>query len=300
MKKLIVPIDFSDGSFKGLDLAILFANKYNADIQMVYVHKQKNSIFEASIENEYEKAKNKLEEIVDEYQSEINENVELSYKIRKGKIHERVVQQARAFDDSAIIMCTYGSSGFDKFFLGSNAYRVISSSSHEIPVISIKDSAPPETINNIVMPIDHTKETRQKLPYTTELAQKFGATVHIVAITTTGQDDIKTRIEGYVKQTEDYLKNNDINYKKDFFEGDNITDIVSEYAEKMDADIISIMAERKRGKKPNLVLGFNSHHLINNTDIPVMSITPQILHKPEESFRTDAYPISGNEKSAVI
>lgn len=300
MKKLIVPIDFSEGSYKGLDLAILFANKYDADIQMVYVQKQRNSIFEASIENEYEKAKNTLDEIIDEYQTEINDNVELSYRIRKGKVHERIVQQARAFDDSAIVMCTFGSSGFNKFFLGSHAYRVISSSSHEIPVISIKDSAPPETINNIVMPIDHTKETRQKVPHTTELAQKFGATVHIVAITTTGQEDIKTRIEGYVKQTEEYFENNNVNFKKEFYEGDEITDIVSEYAEKMDADIISIMAERKRGKRPNLILGFNAHHLINNTDIPVMSITPQILHKPEEAFRTDAYPISGNEKSAVI
>jgi nucleotide-binding universal stress UspA family protein len=185
-----------------------------------------------------------------------------------------VVNQAAAFDDTIVICSTHGASGFEEFFIGSNAFRIISAT--EAPVITIRHGSVPHEIKKIVMPIDITSDTRQKVPITTEIAKVFGAEIHVVAVSSNQSDDIVTKLNAYTKQVCDYIKDYDVPFKTAKLNGDNITDITIEYALDINADLISIMTEQSLSIT-NFVLGTYAQQMLSKSPIPVLSVTPQEL-----------------------
>ena len=61
MEKIIVPIDFSAESICGLKLAIIVANKFRADVQLVHVMKKQGAFFIAETEIMVQKVQEQLE-----------------------------------------------------------------------------------------------------------------------------------------------------------------------------------------------------------------------------------------------
>ena len=272
MKHIIVPIDFSKESLNGLRLAILFANQFQSNVQLVYVQKPVSEFGRVGVEEEHRTASQNFEKLVHEYEKKLNKGLELSYIIKKGKIYREVVNQAQAFENSAIICSTHGASGFEEFFIGSNALKIIAAT--DCPVITINHGIAPHEIKKIVMPIDVTADTRQKVPITTEIAKAFGAEVHVVTVSSIQNDEIVTKLNAYSKQVCDYLKEYDIPYKTTSLNGDNITDITIEYALDINADLISIMTEQSRSFS-NFILGSYAQQMLSKAPIPVLSVSPQ-------------------------
>ena len=60
IKNFIVPIDFSEDSLKGLEIALLFSTKSCMNIQMVFVQKKTAEHFPSAIREEYKTAKDKF------------------------------------------------------------------------------------------------------------------------------------------------------------------------------------------------------------------------------------------------
>jgi nucleotide-binding universal stress UspA family protein len=77
MYHIIVPIDFSEESLKGLELAILLSSKKECTIQMVYVQKKSLDYNPGSKEEEYKYAEKELKKIKEKYISKLPEKVEL-------------------------------------------------------------------------------------------------------------------------------------------------------------------------------------------------------------------------------
>ncbi len=272
MKQIIVPIDFSKESLNGLRLAIIFANQFKSNIQMVYVQKAVSEIGRIGLEEEHKTAIQNFEKLTSEYSSKLHKGLELNHIIKKGKIYREVVNQAEAFEDAIIICSTHGASGFEEFFIGSNALKIVSAT--ERPVITIRHGAVPHGIKKIVMPIDITSDTRQKVPITAEIAKAFGAEIHVVAISSSQTDEIVAKLNAYTKQVCDYLKDYEVHFKTASLNGDNLTDITIEYALDVNADMISIMTEQSRAIS-NFVLGSYAQQMLSKSPIPVLSVTPQ-------------------------
>ncbi len=272
MKHIIVPIDFSKESLNGLRLAIIFANQYKCNIQMVYVQKAVSEMGRIGLEEEHRIAVQDFEKLIGEYSPKLYEGSSLSYIIKKGKVYREVVNQAEAFEDTVIICSTHGASGFEEFFIGSNAFKVISAT--ETPVITIRQGSAPHEIKKIVMPIDITSDTRQKVPITAEIAKAFGAEVHVVAVSTNESDEIVIKLNAFTKQVCDYLKDYEVPFKTAKLNGDNLTDITIEYALDVNADLISIMTEQSLSIS-NFVLGTYAQQMLNKSPIPVLSVTPK-------------------------
>src|SRR4030043_424202 len=179
IKNFIVPIDFSEESLKGLQLAILFSRKTYVNIQMVYVLRKSAENVPGTADLKTEQAKDAFKSIIDKYTPELKNNSKLRYIIKKGKVYQEIVNQAQSYKDSVVTASTHGASGFEEFFIGSNAYKIISATRR--PVITIRKGKCPEKIKKIVLPIDISGDSRQKVPLTAELAKFFNAEIHILA-----------------------------------------------------------------------------------------------------------------------
>ncbi len=94
MKNFIIPIDFSDDSLKGLEMALLFSQKQYVNIQMVYVQKNSQDYRPGSFEEEKHFAEKQFEDIIQKYQPQLGNDSRLRYIIKKGKIYEEIVEQA--------------------------------------------------------------------------------------------------------------------------------------------------------------------------------------------------------------
>lgn len=274
MQKIIVPIDFSKESYKGLKMAIIYANKFNADIEMVFVIRKKSGRFHVEYENLYNAAIEEFEQIVDTYKPQLTGKCTLSYIIKHGKIHEEVAHQAEAFDDSIIICSTNGESGFAEYVIGSNAYKIVQETNR--PVITVTDDKYISNIEKIVMPLDITKETREKIPLVAEIAKAFNSEVHIIKVTSSTNNGIHNKLKMYATQAKRYFDEHQVKYQSSLLVGDNITDLAIEYAETVHADLIAIMTEQTTALK-NFLLGSYAYQMLNNSPIPVLSITPKNL-----------------------
>ncbi len=274
MKNIIVPIDFSEDSLKGIELALLFAGKHKTNIQLVYVQKKSSDYNSPGhFEEEKEWANNKFKKLVAQYESKLKNDSTLKYIIKSGKIYKEVVSQVESYAEAMVAASTHGASGFEEFFMGSNAFKIISAT--EKPVLTTRTGNIPKQISNIVMPIDITIDTRQKVPFTAALAKLFDAEVHIIAVSNSKGKRITDRLKAYAKQASGYFKAQNIKHRQKFFIGENIVDLVVVYADSVDADMITIMKEQS---KSITFMGSLTQQLLNRATIPVLTLSNRETH----------------------
>jgi len=272
-KVILVGIDFSDCSINALEHAITIARKAKAGIAMVWINHLDYSkeIFAVEPQNIEEEVKSRFEELVKKYKYHLN-GKKIEYHIRKGKVYKETCILANELDAFIVVIGTHGSSGFEEFWIGSNANRIVSACTK--PIITIRGGIDIGTdLKKIVLPLDSTKMTRQKLPLTALLAKYFNSEVHIIGLFTSSSDDIRYRIRNYVAQAEEYLSENEIRFKSAFIEADNITEETINYASKIGANLISIMTEQETSTA-NLILGPYASQMVNHSPIPVLSVLP--------------------------
>ncbi len=275
MKNFIVPVDFSTDSLKGLELALLFSEKHSVNIQMVYVQKSSEDFRPGTYEEEHRYAEKQFDAIIRKYSPSLKNDSKLRYIIKKGRIYEEIVEQAESYKESVISASTHGASGFEEFFIGSNAFKIISATSN--PVFTIRKRIP-STIKKIVVPLKMHVDTRQKVPVAAEIAEIFGAEVHLISITTSGNKQVNARLNAYLKQSADYLAKRKIPVISKKIHGENMVTLASNYSNAIDADLVVIMMHR--ASNLNILMGSYGQQMLYRSEIPVLSITPRKKHVP--------------------
>jgi nucleotide-binding universal stress UspA family protein len=276
MKKILVAIDFSDCSINALEHAITIANKADAGIELMYVIKPDSSreMHTEGAKTLSSMAKDKFDGLIEKYQPLLGDN-KLTYLVKEGKVYNEIVKEADHKEIFLVVAGTHGASGFEEFWIGSNANRIVSALRK--PVITIRGGVSiNRNLEKIVLPLDSTPETRQKVPFTAYMAKIFDAEVHILKVNSSEVAAIITRINSYSDQVKKHLDEENVRYVIKSIEADNVTDSTINYALNINANMISIMTEQEISAK-NLLLGPYAQQMVNHSPIPVLSIHPQDL-----------------------
>ena len=274
-KKIIeVPVDFSKSSLNALEYAIEFANRAESDLRLIYVKKHKDYEPDFMLEKyvlEGVKNLNELfERLIEKYRDKFKGDFD--YKIREGNISEEVTNQAKYDDAFLIIMGTHGISGFQEMWIGSNAYRVVSTA--PCPVLTVRPQLKFNGIKKIILPLDVTDATRQKVGITAYFAKIFGAEIEVLGVRETDLPKVIETINKSIDWTCDILNKKEIKYTKDFIKCDNITDCTIKYAQEHGGDMISIMTEQPTNFW-DVILGKYAQQMVNHSPIPVLSVRPK-------------------------
>ena len=281
LKTIIVPLDFSEDSLTGLKMAMMLANKVGANIQMVHVIGKNTGDYYGQMGNENQLAKSIFEEILQKYKGKSNSA--LRYTITEGGVFKEIADLADKYEDALTVLSTHGASGFEELFIGGNAYKITSHSRN--PVITVRKSKISSNIDRIVLPLDFTFQTREKVPYTAELAKVFGSKIHILPISLSKIKSTGKKLLQYTQQVASYLETHKIPYTVEHLHGSNRTDLTLDYARSIDADLISIMTEQEKSAS-NLLLGNYAHQFINKAFIPVLSFPNYHLRITAEDIWT--------------
>jgi len=270
-KTILVGIDFSDCSLNAFEHALSISEKAEANLMLIWVNKPDNTknLYDLEGDEILHKAEKQLSEMVKKYQPRLTKGT-IDFVTRTGKVYAELVAVAEELDVFLIMIGTHGSSGFEEFWIGSNANRIVSAT--ERPVITIRGGVDiARTINTIVMPIDSTLESRQKVPITALLAKYFEATVHVLVTYITSVEDVRERVMDYAKQVETYLTENEVKFLIKEIEVDNVTDNTIEYATSVGANLISVMDEQEKAAS-NIWLGPYAQQMVNHSPIPVLVV----------------------------
>ena len=273
---ILVAVDFSECSINALEHGITIANKADAGIEMMFVVKPDSSkdIFTEGAQTLSAMVKDKFEELVEKYQPKLGKN-KLTYLVKQGKVYQEIISEADKKEVFLVIAGTHGSSGFEEFWMGSNANRIVSALRK--PVITIRGGVSiSRDLEKIILPLDSTPETRQKVPFTAYMAKIFNAEVHILRVYTSNVEAVIRKVDSYAEQVVKHLEEENIHYVLESVHADNLTDSTIEYALKVNANLISIMTEQETTAR-NLLLGPYAQQMVNHSPIPVLSMHPKEL-----------------------
>jgi nucleotide-binding universal stress UspA family protein len=271
MGKIISAIDFSDCSINAFLHALSIAQTCKCDLVLVWVNKpeaQKEKFIDPKTDPTAE-VKKKLEEMVAKYQPELPDG-KLTYKIRKGKVYKEIAAESKTAKAMLVVAGTHGASGFEEFWIGSNANRMVSAC--ECPVITIRGGINiKKPLTRIVMPIDSSLETRQKATFTAFLAKHHDAEVHVLKLYTSKVKAVRQDVDFFAGQVSRYLEQEKIKFVMASRDADNLSDAMISYAKEVNANLISIMTDQE-STTSNLWMGPYAQQTVNHSPIPVLSI----------------------------
>jgi nucleotide-binding universal stress UspA family protein len=143
-------------------------------------------------------------------------------------------------------------------------------------VLSLPGNYSKLDFSNIVVPIDTSFETRQKVPYAVGLAKTFKSTIHVLGVSSDKGKDAQALVNNYTRQVCNNIEEKGINCTLEVRLGGNPTTQIIEYAKEKKAGLIVIMTEQEA----NLTSFFNgkySEQMVKNAPVPVLSIHPRDL-----------------------
>ncbi|NOR86244.1 MAG: hypothetical protein GQ527_01405 [Bacteroidales bacterium] len=273
MKSIVVGIDFQNQSYAAMKFAVNMAIKVNCYVMLVFVNKHDKSkdIFQRPKNKIYEEVEERFKGLIDKYSDQLDRN-RFSYKIREGKIADELDRQAVESRAEMIVLGTHGNSGM-KLFSTSGAFQIVERAS--VPVVTIKDGARiTNDIKTILVPIDATLESRQKVPFTVRLAKIFNAEIHMLAMYHSKVRMVQDNIISYTRQAAEYLEDKSVDFVVKSVETDDIVRTTINYSEDIDADIIASMSTQV-AITSNLWKGSFAEQLICKSHIPVLNIQPK-------------------------
>lgn len=274
MKSILVAVDFSNCSVNALLHAAQIAFQASAKIEMIWVNNPEKT--RVNIDDD---ASNELiDEVIIQFKRLTDElhakfiGLKIDYIIRQGKVYKEVKLQAEESNSWLIVAGTHGISGFDEFWMGSNAYRIVSTA--PCPVITLRAGINVfELLNTIIFPVDSTSETREKVAPTLELARITGAKVIVLKLYSSSFKDIKNIVDAYADQIVSFMEEEGVEVETDTIVAHNITDATIDYARKSNANLIAIMTEQEKTAS-NILLGNYAQQMVNHSPIPVLTVRP--------------------------
>jgi nucleotide-binding universal stress UspA family protein len=112
------------------------------------------------------------------------QGLEVSIAVREARILESIQSEAIEWPADVIVMTTHGRGGVSRFWMGSVTDRFLRAS--EVPVLVVRTheraapAAGPFAPTRVVVPLDGSDLAEAALPYATELASAFGASVYLL------------------------------------------------------------------------------------------------------------------------
>ena len=269
MRAILVGTDFSEESMVALEIAVDIANKLECDIKVVWVQREKLLFDEDQQKTMVRLAEAKLMDMCAEHQPKMKFGI-IRWEICKGKVAPVINREARHNNSPMVVIGANGASGFEKYWMGSTAVRIVQES--PVPVLTIRKGFDfHKPLERIVVPLRVNINSRQKVSPATAMAKLFGSEIHILGL----YDDKEqlNELQIYIKQTTDILEREGVPYVIEVREYSNYSDTVLDYSEGIKADLIVINTEQDRIIS-QLFLGTNAQQIVHNSQLPVLCIHP--------------------------
>ncbi len=268
MKKILVPIDFSDVSKLAAEFAVDLAERSNAEILFLHsIHFNYYSDFphatgvnlQQMISDVQTAVENNLKEFVDNLKTDAN----VSTRTTSLHLLEAVKDTIKEENIGLVIMGTKGSSGWAEFFIGSQTEKIVRWA--DCPVISVPAKSSFDSIKKILVPIDLTEIQDGFMENLAKLQQLFHARMEFLWVKTPHNIE---NTEMVTKEFDELLKqygfkDSSFTIVKNVFPSDGILEQVNE----LEADMVAMATHSRRGIS-HWLSGSMTEDTVNHLQVP--------------------------------
>ena len=267
---ILVPVDFTAVADTAINHATLLAKILKKEISLLHVVESGLLTSEKALDQKEEEVKQKLAVLSEKIQKE--SGIESHIITRRGNIFETIGEVADELKTAFVVMGTHGVKGI-QHVVGSRALKVINNANRAFVVVQnkpIRDYG----YKNIILPIDFSRETKQKLVWAAELSKIFDSTFHIFA-DYESDEYAANAVKNNIAYAENYLSTRNCKFtvnkrSKD----DNFTKATIQFAAANDADLIIIMTSQEKDLGDYIVGPYEQNVIANDAQIPVMTLNP--------------------------
>ncbi len=271
MKKILVPVDFSEPSAYALEVAAKIAKLRQAEIVVLHMLGLSEAVLTKDESQEYEEAKYYMELARKRFRTFLDRPYLKGIKIREivqnYKIFKELNTVAKEQGIALIVMGSHGTSGFNEVFAGSTTEKVVRTS--DVPVLVIKAPMPDFKIKNIVFACDFEDEAILAFKNATEFAKLFSAKLQLVYVNTPYEaficnSEIEERISGFL------YKAGEPEQKVTIYNDYSIEKGLMNYSKKGKFDLLSIPTHGRK-RFSHFLLGSIGEDVANHANLPVLT-----------------------------
>ncbi len=282
IKKILVPIDFSEISSTVFSKTTTLAKLLKADLLLIHVVPHTGYGF--SIVPEKRNDLMNIQEIqmavsqkMDELQAEIKNQYHITPEVyvSTGNIDAEIIDFAKNKKIDLIIMGTHGASGYKELFIGSNSQRVVTLS--DIPVLTMQHDTKGLGFENILLPIDNSVHSREKVNLATSIAKQFGAKIHILGLNDSSDQTEINKFNYKIKSVEENIAAQNLPFKTTLVKGNKLAASAMEYADANKCDLIVINTGHE-SEITGIFLGAFAQQIVNHSKVPVLSMKHLASH----------------------
>lgn len=274
MKKIIVPIDFSNHSEYALKTAAKLAKRYGAEVLALHMLEMSDIILTASdgLQNQkaiyfFKLAEQKFKKFL---KKPYLQDVEVTPIVKHYKVFHEVNTIAVEHGADLIVMGSHGATGLKEYFVGSNTERVVRNS--EIPVLVIKRELASIRFDVVALACDFSEEAIAPYLKARAMYDAMGAKVYLVHVNLPNNQfksslQIEHSVVNFFTKAEGNLDKMDhVCYVADY----TVEAGLLNCANKIGADLIAIPTHGRKGLA-HFFEGSIGEDVANHATLPVMT-----------------------------
>ena len=274
MKKIIIPVDFSDHSEYALKTAAKLAKKHDAELLVLHMLEMSDIMLTTSEGFESQKAafflqiaEQKLEGFL---KKDYLNDLKVTSIIKHFKVFSEVNDVALKNDADLIVMGSHGSSGMAEFFVGSNTERVVRNAN--IPVLVVKNNVSDVNFNVVAFACSFSEETIKPYLNAVKLFDKIDAKFYLVHVNLPNDRFMSSleieqkAVNFFTKAERNLTKMKDVYYVCDY----TVEEGVLNCANKIGADLIIVPTHGRKGLA-HFFEGSIGEDVANHSTLPVMT-----------------------------
>lgn len=279
-KIVLVPFDFSEVADYAVDHASAIAKQLNGRVLLLHVINKDTKSYLKKEKLSDDAINSKLKAFT-ELASE-KYNVKLEYLAKEGSIFTTIGEVTKEVNASIVVMGTHGKVGL-QYLIGSYALKVIENS--PVPVIVVQERDLVSGYQDIVLPVDETPESKQKVKWAIHIAKMFNSTIHLFGVYHS-DEFLMNEVDRNMAQIKSILSKNDISYTEKISpeRGSGFAKDIVLYADYIKSDIILIMTNPDKLLPSFIISPWAEQVIFNTSKIPVLCVNPVDLDIMYVSF----------------
>jgi len=288
MKKLLIPVDFSETSDAAVAFGVQLAEKCGYHVMIHHsvdlVHAYESMYLDVPHVQTF------TQQVIDDMEVKLEnmwrtlrrDNLMITKHLTTGTLVQDIKVLVKEQQVDLIVMGTKGATGLKEFFVGSNTEKVVRLV--DCPVISIPHSMNIRSIRTILVPIDLDEIRPGFLSQIAHFQRLFSAAVEFVWVKTPHDveniDLVSESVNNLLSEYE--VASSSFSIINDVFPQDGIL----KYAHAIEADMIAMSTHARRGIS-HWFSGSLTEDVINHARIPIWSLKIDEKEKPLniESFQ---------------
>jgi nucleotide-binding universal stress UspA family protein len=285
LNKLLIAVDFSKCSEKALRFAAEWSAIYGSKISVLHVMNDALPLGDILNKGQAEELRNTMEHNVRVFIKDIfDETEDVEILIEKGKVYERITETAKAIKADVILMGANGSAEKNSNYVGSNTMRTMRTCN--TPVIVISQQTRILAIESVIFPVDLSKDYLPKLRWGNsfdQINQKIR--VHLLSVLKDHDEFLVNRMAQQLTNAKEEFENRNIPHTAEMIKctgaNDSISQVITDYAEKLESSMIFILTQPESSFTPFYVSSM-LQEIIALSHVPVMAVNPVPVDRKEK------------------